>query len=83
MANGGTGARPNTFNVNMGFLSDREGGQQLVGYVPNQNGVVQGQSGVTFGRGVDLGQMTADQFNALPISDPLKDQLRPFVGVQG
>jgi hypothetical protein len=47
-----------------------------------RNGVVIGNSGVTIATGVDLGQMTQNSLNNLPISDSLKDELSPYVGLR-
>jgi hypothetical protein len=62
------------------FISDREGGQKLDGYVPNAGGSM---SGVTVGTGIDLGQRSAAEINALPISDALKTKLAPYAGLTG
>ncbi|HHY6385525.1 TPA: pesticin C-terminus-like muramidase [Salmonella enterica] len=61
-------------------------------HVPNNNGAVIGVSGVTFGRGLDLGQQTETYINSLfqemekdakPLSDSLKKWLLGSVGKQG
>ncbi|WP_042293172.1 pesticin C-terminus-like muramidase [Citrobacter sedlakii] len=61
-------------------------------HVPNNNGVVIGISGVTFGRGLDLGQQSKSYINSLflelerdakPLSDSLKEWLLGSVGKQG
>lgn len=61
-------------------------------HVPNNNGVVVGISGVTFGRGLDLGQQSRAYINSLflelekdaePLSDSLKEWLLGSVGKQG
>lgn len=65
--------------VDWSFISQNEGGQQLSGYVlPGA-----GKAGLTIGTGVDMSAMTADQLNALPISDSAKSTLQPFCGLQG
>ena len=69
-------------DIDWQFISTQEGGQQLDGYVPMRNGVVIGNSGVTIATGVDLGQMTQNSLNNLPISDSLKDELSPYVGLR-
>jgi hypothetical protein len=37
---------------------------------------------VTIASGLDLGQMSADEIRALPVSDQLKEQLVPYAGLQ-
>lgn len=64
-------------DVDWSFISDREGGQLLTGYVPDASG---SQSGVTIGTGVDLGQRAESDINALDISDALKTKLKPYTG---
>jgi len=62
------------------FISDLEGGQILTGYVPDPAGSM---SGVTIATGVDLGQMSADDINALNIPDSLKSKLAPYATRKG
>ncbi len=62
-------------SVDWTFISQEEGGQQLRGYVPMPD---TSQSGVTIATGVDLGQRTPQEIDALEIPGPLKDRLRPF-----
>lgn len=62
-------------DVDWAFISDREGGQVLTGYVPDASG---SQSGVTIGTGVDLGQRAESDINGLAISADLKAKLKPY-----
>lgn len=62
-------------DVDWSFISDREGGQVLTGYVPDASG---SQSGVTVGTGIDLGQRAESDINALGISADLKTKLKPY-----
>jgi hypothetical protein len=65
-------------DVDFGFISQLEGGQQLVGKVPNAQ---TSQSGVTVATGVDIGQMSVQGIDALDIPSDLKDKLRPYAGL--
>ena len=64
-------------DVDWGFISAREGGQVLTGYVPNATG---SQSGVTIGTGVDLGQRSSQDIDKLDITADLKKTLKPYCG---
>jgi len=64
--------------IDLKQISKWEGGQQLVAYIPSQRGTVIGSSGVTVATGVDLGQMSEEEINALDISDTLKEKLTPY-----
>ena len=61
------------------FICAEEGGQQLVGYVPLPDS---SQSGVTIATGVDIGQRTKAEIEALPISGHLKEKLKPYCEVR-
>jgi Bacterial toxin homologue of phage lysozyme, C-term len=63
--------------IDFDFISDREGGQQLQGYVPRHN-----KSGVTIGTGVDLGQRSAEEIDRLDLPKSLRDKLKPFAGMR-
>jgi hypothetical protein len=65
--------------VNFEFLAQWEGGQVLHGYVPCQNGVVAGRSGLSIATGFDIGQLSAKQLEALHFSTVLYDLFSPFV----
>jgi hypothetical protein len=64
-------------DIDWSFISAREGGQVLTGYVPDAAG---SQSGVTIGTGVDLGQRGNSDIDALGISADLKTKLKPYTG---
>jgi Bacterial toxin homologue of phage lysozyme, C-term len=64
-------------DVDWSFISAREGGQVLTGYVPDASG---SKSGVTIGTGIDLGQRAASDIDALDISADLKKTLKPYCG---
>ena len=64
--------------VNYGFLSSQEGGLTTHGYIP-----AGGQSGVTIGVGVDLGQQAAAALAQEGVSPPLIAILKPYLGLQG
>ncbi len=66
-------------DIDWKFISDREGGQQLNGYVPASD---KSKSGVTIGTGVDLGARSGSDIDKLDISDDLKAKLKPYVGKQ-
>lgn len=65
--------------VNWIFIGEQEGAGICEGYVPVAN---TSESGVTIGTGVDLGQMSPASLSALPISEGLKDKLRPYCGLR-
>jgi hypothetical protein len=64
--------------IDWGFISDREGGSKLKGYVPDPEG---SKSGVTIATGFDLGARGMDDLKGL--SPELQAKLRPFLGFQG
>jgi len=64
--------------IDYALISKFEGGQRLEGYIPMRKGEVIGNSGVTIGTGVDVGQMSKGEICALPISETLKEKLLPF-----
>lgn len=69
--------------VDLEFIKKLEGGQRLIGYVPQEKGKPIGVSGVTVASGVDLGQMSKEEVSYLPISDSLKLKLRLYADVEG
>jgi Bacterial toxin homologue of phage lysozyme, C-term len=64
---------PPRHRIDFDFISEREGGQQLQGYVPRH-----GKSGVTIGTGIDLGQRSAEEIDRLDLPKSLRDKLKPF-----
>ena len=64
------------------YVSEKEGGQELEGYNPEE-GVPGANSGVTVGTGVDLGQRDADDIRVLDIPPELAEKLVPYAGHKG
>ncbi|MCF6256631.1 MAG: pesticin C-terminus-like muramidase [Gammaproteobacteria bacterium] len=67
-----------TDKIDYKFLSDREGGRKLLGYVPNEGG---SKSGVTIATGFDLGQRNETNLKKLKLSKTLIDKLKPYLGL--
>ena len=67
-------------NVDFTFISDREGGQALTGYVPDPSG---SRSGVTIATGFDLGARDAGDLLALGLPSGLRASLHPYLGLTG
>jgi hypothetical protein len=61
------------------LIRDLEGAGILVGYVPAPDF---SESGVTIATGVDLGQRTPAEIDALAISTALKIVLKPYAGLR-
>ena len=66
-------------DVDWSFISAREGGQVLTGYVPDASG---SKSGVTIGTGIDLGQRGGGDIDGLDIPPALKARLKPYCGMK-
>ena len=64
--------------VDWGFISSKEGGSKLEGYVPDPDG---SKSGVTIATGFDLGARNEKDLAGL--SPALINKLAPFVGLKG
>ena len=64
------------------FLLQQEGFETRT-YIPKVNGVVVGKSGLTFGGGIDIGQMDLREYKALGLPDALESAMLPYVGKQG
>jgi len=66
------------------FVGVQEGGQWLKGYVPNNNGVAIGRSGVTIGSGFDIGQHNAYDLDRIfgkgTQNQDLKDKYSEYLG---
>jgi hypothetical protein len=75
----GTGAYPpvQPYAVDTGFIGRQEG-FRLDGYVPDLGF---SRSGVTVGTGVDIGQRSAADIQALDIPETLKQKLIPYAGL--
>ena len=65
--------------IDYAFLSAREGGRKLDGYVPNARG---SGSGVTIATGFDLGQRRKSELVALGLPHRLVQQLEPYLGAK-
>lgn len=65
--------------IDWAFISAREGGQQLHGYVPTGNDG--NKSGVTIATGIDLGYYSRDAVAGLP--NALRVKISPFIGLIG
>ena len=77
----GTGAYPpvQPYAVDAGFIGRQEG-FRLDAYVPDP---LFSMSGVTVGTGVDVGQRSAADIQALDIPEALKQKLIPYAGLTG
>jgi len=67
-------------NINWQIIADLEGGSRRVAYVPQDKKGVIGKSGVTVGKGIDLGQRNRAEIEALDIPKCLKIRLQPYCG---
>ena len=69
--------------INLDFLREVEGYRRIP-YIPTGNdGKPIGQSGVTVGTGIDVGQMSMAEFDKLPLDAATKQALKPYVGKKG
>jgi len=73
--------RREDLDIDEEFLDDRED-FRLGGYVPEENGITIGNSGVTVGGGVDLGQQSEADLRRRGVPEDLIDKLRPFLGLK-
>lgn len=64
-------------NIDYTFISDLEGGQQIVGYVPAAS---VSKSGVTIATGFDLGQRSENDLKVLKLDSALIVKLKPYLG---
>jgi len=64
--------------IDWGFISKKEGGSRLQGYVPDPKG---SKSGVTIATGFDLGARGPQDIKGL--SPELQAKLKPFLGLKG
>lgn len=64
------------------FLLEQEGFETRT-YLPKKNGIVIGRSGLTFGGGIDIGQMGLREFKALGLPQDVEYALLPYVGKKG
>ena len=66
-------------DIDWTFISEREGGCKLDGYVP---AAAESKSGVTVATGVDLGARSEADIESLTIDAELKKKLKPYAGKQ-
>jgi hypothetical protein len=69
-----------TFAIDWTFIGRLEGAGVARGYVPNPDG---SNSGVTIATGVDLGQRSREQIEAMGLSNELATKLVPYAGLKG
>jgi hypothetical protein len=67
-------------NVEFSFIRRQEG-ERLDGYIPEKNGKILGNSGVTISTGFDLGQHSESDLKGLP--QDIIDKLKPYLGKTG
>ena len=73
----------NLFNLASGAVDMSEGGVKTESYIPKfKSGKVIGQSGVTIGRGVDLGQHSAKELRKMGMTEDLMKVFEPFIGLK-
>jgi GH24 family phage-related lysozyme (muramidase) len=65
------------------FIARVEGQQHLTAYVPNNQGAVIGNSGVTVGTGIDLGSKTVEGLTAIGVPADLITTLTPYLRLTG
>ncbi|WP_437927534.1 pesticin C-terminus-like muramidase [Sorangium sp. So ce291] len=70
-------ARRTSLQIDWKFISEREGGQRLEGYVPKA-----GSSGVTIATGFDIGARNKRDLERLELSIDLVEKLLPYCGRQ-
>jgi len=70
------------FDLVKGAVNMQEGGVKTKAYIPMDGNKPAGRSGVTIGRGVDLGQHTATKLRRIGFSEDLIKKFKPFLGKQ-
>lgn len=69
------------------FIIQEEGfpmeGSEARTYIPKRDGKAIGKSGLTFGGGIDIGQMDLKSFMKLGLPSNVQESLLPYVGKQG
>ena len=65
--------------IDWAFLENVEG-NTATAYIPKQDGKILGQSGVTIGTGIDLGQQSAAKFKKIGIDPATIELLEPYFG---
>ena len=69
--------------VDYNFISAREGNLATKGYIPRTHGIIDGNSGVTIGIGVDLGQQTIAGLANEGVSPALIKTVKPYLRLKG
>jgi len=64
------------------FLIQEEGFKPRT-YIPKKDGKAIGNSGLTFGVGIDIGQMNAKEFLSMGLPTEFQESLLPYVGKKG
>lgn len=64
-------------------LKAEEGGSVNKGYIPMSKGQVIGQSGVTIGKGFDLGQFSYNDLKKIGVPETSLKRLSPYLGIKG
>lgn len=73
-----TKVNPKNIGIDWDFISKKEGGSMLNGYVPDPDG---SKSGVTIATGFDLGARSIKDLQGLP--QDLQAKLAPYLGLHG
>lgn len=69
------------FREDRAFIEEKEGGLPTAGYVPQKpDGTIIGNSGITIGAGVDLGQQSETDLRAAGEPEPIIEKVRPYLG---
>ena len=66
----------------LNFLREVEGYEKDY-YIPTKDGRILGNSGITIGIGIDLGQQSEQRLKALGVEDSVIHKLKPAFGVRG
>jgi hypothetical protein len=69
------------FDIDWSFTEGQEG-LELTGYIPKNNGQIIGNSGVTVGYGVDLGQWTYQELSRIITDQAILAAVAPYLGLQ-
>ena len=77
----------NNDNLVRRFIIQEEGfpmeGSNARTYIPKKDGKAIGKSGLTFGGGIDIGQMDLKSFMKLGLPTDVQESLLPYVGKKG
>jgi len=70
------------FRGDRAFIEAEEGGLLTEATIPERDGEILGQSGVTIGAGVDLGQQSEEGLRRLGVDEAIIEKVRPFLGLR-